>query len=991
MKRFDALDRNTPINRSHLLEASAGTGKTFSIENIVARLIVDPVRPLRIEEILVVTFTRAATQDLKQRIWAAIHSLLQQINHLEEQEMVPDYLLEIIENGVESLLRAKRLWEQALFCFDQAQIFTLHSFCYKMLREFLFEGGLNRDALMVENTLSKKMISKIIQDYFLMEDSEKNRKLNEALNSIHDADKLLDKVVAAILRNVPVEPRSSDDALGMFVRDCQEYFSKIEQKEEASSFNSILIEMNRAVQNPEFAQRVRERYRAAIIDEFQDTDPVQWAIFQTLFLEDSDHSPTLYLVGDPKQSIYSFRQADIYTYLEAARTLGQDQMASLDTNYRSSPALVEALNHLFATPGLIRLPRLDHALDVPKVKSGKTKQEISFKDSLGSVHFFAAELSSYAKDRIDDAYFIPYIVNEIQRLMAHEGVNPKQCAILVKDRVQALRVTRGLKKAGIPFHNQRSSKLVDTIAFAEIRSLLDALIYPRQIAKVKLVLGGQIMGWTAAKIKALEELPLLEKILIQFYRWRATLLNEGVALAFNQILHTVLPGDERSLVEKMLEREEGLRLYQELMQIVEFLACEQSKHNILADGLVSFMNRVEDEEAEEESTLTVRQDPDADAVIITTIHSSKGLEYDIVFALGSAQRPTKLAGFILHHDGDKVVQTAFEKEDPQLQKVAEENSAESMRQLYVTLTRAKYRLYVPTPFISRKKSEFHTRSPIEQFLETVGGIDTVVKLQEYVRAASVDQSITCSVVSENPTIHKTEMSTEVPLLLPPPQATIPGEVMNMYSYSALTKGTAKSHAPIEQSGLPSSGDVGNFLHNILEDVPFALSKDELQEFLKPRVEGSLYKEWSDEVYQLIYDALNTELPLKTGKAPLSKMNQDQSFRETEFLFPWDHALNLPDVTPLPGYLKGVIDLVFEHDGFYYILDWKSNVLPGYDQEHLHQAMVDNHYLLQAEVYREAWRRFISSTDPRPFEELFGGVFYLFLRGLKLGGGVYYVK
>ena len=990
MKRFDALDRNTPITRSHLLEASAGTGKTFSIENIVARLIVDPQQPMKIEEILVVTFTNAATQDLKQRIRAAIESLVQQINHLEEHEMVPDFLLEIIEQGLEQLLRAKRLWEQALFCFDQAQIFTLHSFCYKMLREFLFEGGLSRDALTVESKLSKKMISKIIQDYFLLDEPEKNRRLNEALNFEENPEKLLEKVIDAIVKGVPVVSRSEQDALGIFVRDCQEYFSEIERKEEASSFNSILIEMNRAVENPEFAKRVRARFRAAIIDEFQDTDPVQWAIFKTLFLDDEASKPTLYLVGDPKQSIYAFRQADIYTYLEAARTLGESHIASLDTNYRSSPELVEALNYLFNTPGLIRLPRMNQALDIPKVKAGKRDLPPALNDDLGALHFFAAELASYSKERIDDSYFIPYIVSEIQRLIT-TGINPNQCAILVKDHTQASRVVRGLKKAGIPYQNQRSTKLVNSIAYADIRSLLEALISPRQIAKVKLVLGGQIMGWTADRIQELGELDLLEKVLIQFHRWRATLWNVGVAIALEQVMQTTLPGDKTSIAEKLLLRSEGIRHYQEFMQTVEYLAQEQSRYNILPDGLIALMNRLEVEESGEDGALLVRQDPDADAVVITTIHSSKGLEYDIVFALGSAQRLSKSKGFITYHDGTKAVQSLIEQEDAIYEKVASENSAESMRQLYVTLTRAKYRLYVPVPFVGRKLTDITLQAPIEQLIFNIAGIQTVDKLEDYVKQASGTQSITFSKVLEGQHIIQNNSMSEAPLLVLPPIPVVPGETMNMYSYSALTKGTSKSHHAITNTGLPSSGDVGNFLHNLLEDIPFSLTRSELEEYLKPRVEGSLYREWDQEIYQMIYDALNTRLPLKNGQIPLSKISEQSSFRETEFLFPWDNSLVLPEVTPLPGYLKGVIDLVFEHEGFYYILDWKSNVLPGYDQDSLHQAMVDNHYLLQAEVYREAWRRFVGSTDPRPFDKVFGGVFYLFLRGLKTSEGVYCVR
>jgi exodeoxyribonuclease V beta subunit len=520
-RTFDVADRHLQLDQNYLLEASAGTGKTFSIENIVVRFLID-TEPLSLEQILVVTFTRAATRDLKMRIR---NHIIKSIDCLEsDKEDAPDYLKQLIEEGAEKKTRAKKLLRQALLNFDQAQIFTIHSFCHKILSEFALEGDFSLGAPSIEQGIPSSKQLQIIQDFLRTELTEaRYRKLQiKILLNFYgqNIDNLLRDVLDDIFKGEICKPSSfselfnsfkkemaalkslikcdatkiladyealsracnmrgkqrDDSALGRFALycellewsesdfnylieegseffsnkwpneellkkgqtlpnlhcpkfadgfrkkilpiialaanpravfaqlayDCQQHMLTYVEENELYNFDDILKAMQKGVKQAPFVQQVRGRYKAAIIDEFQDTDPIQWDIFKTLFLEGEVNKHRLYLVGDPKQSIYAFRRADIYTYLSASHVIGDRGKASLSTNYRSQPALVQALNALFdakQVPGFISLPRLQSQLVYqPVLAGGKTANRV-FDDDRGSLHFFTVDADP--KDKLE--------------------------------------------------------------------------------------------------------------------------------------------------------------------------------------------------------------------------------------------------------------------------------------------------------------------------------------------------------------------------------------------------------------------------------------------------------------------------------------------------------------------------------------------------------------------------------------------------------------
>lgn len=1108
---FDVLNRHLNVHQHLLLEASAGTGKTFSIENIVVRLLIEtpphqPV-PRTLERLLIMTFTRAAARDLKMRIRANIQNAL---THLQYPSQPPDYLLKVIEMGEGAIDKAKTCLENALFNFDQAQIYTIHSFCNRMLRNFVFEGDLSLDLSGGEHPLPKELFKRGIRDFFHTGlTSEQYGKIqmvllakayghnqedleNELLKVLQRRgaiaasasfselylqfcekftlfkqfipDKILEDFYTLIpflnkvegrfaeecvplvkqlidilslaipsqdhfeqiIANAPLllslfDPESRNKRkkgpekplhypdlardLKIFLApaleagnthlitvrlaaDCQKHLQTVLKEEECFGPDDLLTAMQRAVHQAEFTEHVRALYDTVIIDEFQDTDPIQWDIIQTLFLR--EFKGHLMLVGDPKQSIYAFRQADIYTYLAAAEALGPQAKATLDTNYRSQTPLLQALNTLFSkASSFMSLPRTSAFLPYRPVCAG-SKTIKTFNDPWGCVHFMRVHYpKKFSRDDLE-SQILPFIAGEIQRLISKDFISPREIAVLVNDRYQAQNTLQILKQWNIPAQLQRQVLLADSPAVDLLKELLQATLSPRDESALKTALGGPLIGWTHLELERLKEEIELQTVLLQFYELRRLLIEQNFGTFFYAFLHTVF-GREISTEEALLKRDGGLELYQDLLHLAEIAMTYQSTSRATPEELLQWISSFKQTRVDEETSIKKRRDVDQEAVQILTIHSSKGLEFDCVFALG-LMNPLRLPDLLIPNEKGDAWHAVRESDDPLYQRFSKEHEAESMRQLYVAMTRARLRLYIPLALGPQK-----TTSPIDCFLEKLPPLDSFLST-----------SITVSDLSPlQPPIKSASFPT--PPLIPPLAFQIPCERSYMFSYSSLAKGHARELKEMQQEPphdfqaelrnvhtLPSGSDVGNLLHGFLEIAPF--DKPLESAIIAEQLQHTPFHSWSSVLQKMLETAFNTPLPLKTGWISLKNVSPQKAYREMNFMFPWDEELILPETEKLPGFLKGVIDLIFEHDGFYYLADWKSNWLGPdttfYTPSHLQNAMFENGYYLQAEVYREALRRYLALFDDRPFEELYGGMFYLFLRGLdpeKPGLGIYHGK
>lgn len=1101
MQSFNVLERKQDVHHSYLLEASAGTGKTFSIENIVVRLLVEGENPLTIEKILVVTFTKAATRDLKVRIRQAIESGLAFLENPSDQ--APDYLKAILEQGAEKIKKAQKHLDDALFCFDQAQIFTIHGFCFRMLRQHTFEGDFSFDSLLSEDSIKEEELLRIIRDYFrsklhaevcnhvqmeivlnrlsnTIENeflktvkegyeifpgptyAESFAKFQQAIQSVkkngYDSDKIIadyekqlpfynklkkeypfciqefahlltsndctPKQFNQLIRNefyylrklspenankrkkavpqgdlyyptlVPellkwlnpiVQQASSfENIYSRLAYECQSMVKQHLQDNEKLLFGDFLDSMSEALKQPDFCTFVQNKYQAAIIDEFQDTDPVQWDIFKRLFLADGKY---LYLVGDPKQSIYAFRRADIYTYRDAALSIPEVYHGCLDTNYRSQPSLILALNQLFsAAKDFIELPRAKTILDFHPVNPSPKAVDYDFHDDRGSLHFMISE-----NKKIE---IFPFVVSEIQQLNSH-GVSLKKIAVLVKDRYQAASFANLCNQYSLPVALQKRSQLSQSHLVANLQEILKAVLHPKNLSNVKIALGSGLIGWDYRQVRELSNLSVLEKIMGQFYTLRRKLIDEGFCGFYSSFLDCCWHEHHFGTREMLLKQEGGSEILDELDQLASLLIDHQGQTHCMPEGLLKFLTQLRESENQDEDSVKIESDTQRDAVQVLTMHSSKGLEYDVVFALGLSANSSQPRLLIPVPQGTKQVLKAVEDDSEEYKAYCREVDAEKMRQLYVAMTRAKYRLYVPVIMHDKAKP-----SIIDLFINKLPIERNASSLIEFIKSHQPSMNYTL-LDGEIPVPRKMICSEEPPNLVSPSVIPIPGQHRFMQSYTSISKRFVVAATPTEEivikppreynvvekspHTLPAGAETGIILHKIFEHIPLDCCRHikqpkDLAVIVRPFIKGTVYEEWLGVFCEIVYNSLTASC----GSFSLSEIDPEKCYREIEFIYPFEN-----------NFMKGVIDLVFEHNHLYYIVDWKSNWLGAqntdYSAENMNKAMLEHDYFLQGDLYIQAWKRYLNVCQESVFEECFGGVYYFFVRGISSGSGILKVK
>lgn len=1131
LKPFAVLHRDQKIHHHCLLEASAGTGKTFSIENIVVRLLIEEKEEEMIptiDQILVVTFTKAATRELKMRIRENIEKTLYFFSSSDFSK-APDYIQVILEQGFDAIHRAKRRLESALFLFDQAQIFTIHAFCFRMLKEhfLLTDFGLQQKEsdqefhekmkriildffrtslceetyspaqieLLIEKKSGIKELQKELLHYLsqgipiqsketyvdllmqfqkametikttngliaekVLEDFE-NQRLNYKNFGKESKEAILEKVkrfskffekdqwsqedfsiliaddlvwvkaLDPLLKKkgkdsvihysrltkdfreklYPIVEKARNPAfiLANMLQDLQKMYASATENSEICSFDDLLHRMLKALQNEEFCQSVRDKYKAAIIDEFQDTDPFQWQIFSHLFLNKNSHWGHLYLVGDPKQSIYAFRQADIYTYLAAAEAIGSHRY-SLDTNYRSQPNLVSAFNALFSperNQGFIHLPRMGKDLSYLCNKSAIPAKNIEFSDDLGSIHFCFIPLGEIRKklplNELESRFFFPFILEEITRLHTNDRIEFSRFAFLVRDRYQAHRLELFLKKQKIPVSNTCVKSFGDSEAVTSLLHLLNGVLLGEKEEAWKQALISKILLFNAEEILLLKESSVQQvNILAKFARLRALLFKDGYAVFFQELLRTSFKNGN-SVLENILSLSDGLSFYTELINVSLHLIEFQQEKSQLPDALLSFLQDLNSAHQEKGRGFNTNEEG---GVIIQTIHASKGLEYDVVIPLGLMNSTSAEPELIPTVYEGKTILKLAEEDPPSLMEFFQEQDAEKMRQFYVALTRAKYRIYLPVPIVQyNNPPPYGSASPIELFLAKFGRekcsyealYQKIQKteenlLREFIEHFGKETSLSYTYLKEGIAVQTFNSADNQVLIEIPPPFICPPSPTKIISFSSLaqeeeqdvidTLSFPSDFSAFEKTvhSLPAGKDTGIALHLIFEHITFenvrnATCASDLIQEIQEILGKSLFVEWIPLLAEMVFNTLKTPL---ISSFSLCDLLPGQYFKEVEFLHPENTGKN---------FMKGVIDLVFVYNEKYYIVDWKTNWLgksdEDYSEERMQNAMKAHHYFLQAEIYRGALEKYIKKFTPTPFQEIFGGIFYLFLRGMQ---------
>lgn len=715
MTEVGPYDPDAPIADGRtVIEASAGTGKTFTIAAVVTRLVAEEGLPL--ERILVVTFTRAATAELKDRIRRRMVSTLSALRG-SHAGSVDDHVRVLLDDGRDRQSEYADRLEEALTHFDRAQIFTIHGFALRLLEKLGFRSRLSGDMepCEIDELLLRRAASDLVVARFAVPRPDD---VIEQFAQEHLAQ--IGKVVVTIpdARTTPA-PASVEGQPRVRAEMAREMKSVLSQRlwaEGMVTFDDTLVEARDALQEDRVGAGARDllrrRYSIALVDEAQDTDPIQWQILRAVFDESR-----LVVIGDPKQSIYAFRGADIESYLSAVEAPAGHR--TLATNWRSDGPLIGALDALLAgaTFG-------DDRIGYRRVRAAARNRTGRIR-GVGE----ALEIRRFSEDfPLPRQQYRPFfyvgearkavasdVATEVVRLLENEvylegndgedrRVAPGDIAVLCRTGRQVGMIRDALADASVPSVVARTGSVFATPAAEYWRRFLLAIERPSRADYLRMAATTPLVGMNLPEVAALEGDTILD-LQHRFLRWQGLLADRGVPAMFADIDRTT------GLTARILSRFEGERELTDLNHIAEEMHAAWRRGRI--GSLVVWIEAAMDEAArnaeanvEDAESRQRRLDTDAAAVQVLTIHAAKGLEYPVVMAPYLWDIPRIKPRIPVFHDPEpapegeprrRVIDVGgpaspgFEFHQ---EAAMDEEDAEEGRLLYVALTRAKHRLVV---------------------------------------------------------------------------------------------------------------------------------------------------------------------------------------------------------------------------------------------------------------------------------------------------------
>lgn len=708
---FKLLD--DPLRGQTLIEASAGTGKTYSLEHIVLRLVVE--RGIAIGRVLVVTFTKAATAELKSRIRGKLLAVRKLVtegvaptdkNLLEQferwRELDPDLVRERLERAVRE--------------FDDAVILTIHSFCQKTLSDFVFTSG---GSYGIDSGNENELLGRTAEEFLRLEARRANEKgATEAFRILQTLklDKVLSKLAAepesarkhAIFSEAGFPAKldaenaaAYEEMLGRFLAWAPARYEALKREASYQTFDDMLVRTEAGLKaDPAFAAVVRDHYDVVLIDEFQDTDPLQYGIFSTLF-GDPAFGKTVFFVGDPKQAIYSFRNADFETYRRASEEIGRHR--KLAKNFRTTPALMHFFNLFFERPGTF----LGSGIHYDAVAANDDRPPLIRADENGVFRpepALVVRLGDFEKPLKDKLFEweADDIADEIAAMLSERGrrfvkgrpLRPGDIAILVRARADGMPLYEALLSRGVKVRFPSDENVFGTDEAKEVCTVLEAMAMPSErsfleAARATRIVGDGLSTYTDEK-KRTERLVFLRGVM-EAAAERAR--RSGLTAAFGELFRVC--GVER----RLLPEAGGERALANYRQLIELLFGMQQSAKTLS-GLVRRLEKLiaQGKEPTVPDGYEVRPDSNDDRVVIQTIHSSKGLEYPIVYLPGCWWgRPSKDVAVPMIHERDeagerRLVLFPGEVKPKDLPEVQRAETEEAVRLLYVAFTRASARL-----------------------------------------------------------------------------------------------------------------------------------------------------------------------------------------------------------------------------------------------------------------------------------------------------------
>ena len=1203
----DAVD----LDAGGLVEASAGTGKTYTIAHLFLRLLVE--RDRGIDEVLVVTFTEAATAELRARLRARLRDARSAFARVLAapavgEAVADDPLVAALVARTADPGRALRRLDEALADVDRAAVHTIHGFCHRLLAEAAFATGapvgfelttdqgsihdeLCTDFLAVELDRSepwraallhaakltpasvRKLADRALADPELelfpgppteaacvpdfagyrgalarargvfsegeirdllgrpamhkavratraaicsaaaellggpVPDLPRRQMLLplEKLTAEHLAEKTkkgaappthpffdacsqLVERAAALERSYAATLHAVRHALVAFAR--AELPRRLDQRR-VLTFDQLLVRARAALRVDRagaLRDNVLRRHPVALVDEFQDTDPVQYEIFRSVWARTAAAGTargTLFLVGDPKQAIYSFRGADVFAYLTARRDA--PRRYHLDVNHRSDAGLVRAVSLLF---GRVARPFLVEGITLGTVRAKNPDAPGGLVAREGSAPPAPLELLLLGPEHLAatgaqmEVLLAQVAASEVSRLLGAGlaiGARPLSAgdiAVLVRTNEQVRAVARALAACDVPAVALGDESVFETREALGLERAMRAALDPRRLASA---LADPLFGLSAREIVALEQ---GDGEWNRFAAWAAAWTARGFARFARALVQELEP--------RLLGRVGGERSFTNLVHLCELAQQAEASEHLGPTALVEWLARqIASARQGRSEAAQVRLDRDEAAVTVTTVHKSKGLEYPVVLLpyVNDAIRRTKPGPVSFHeHDGDPRPKLALDMpsqaDDPISQslgwspsavrsRLRHEQHAEGMRLLYVALTRAKHHVVVVCGAFPDL-----VRMPIGQLLLGQSPPPSDAPGDRHARPPPLDEALASLLADGAGDLAVRPFGERAP---PPPRAAQPVPVLTVRarparldpgprtaSFTALAwtahdappvaddPGDGVDHDDVEPtpplveptlppsatgaaplagrlvlSDFPRGPHAGNFFHALLERLDFTAPGS-----VEPLARQLLLDHgFADEslvapVVQGVHDLLGTELrpglrlsdlpatarrnevefflpvaPSATAAssvrdpqgslfeearaaltpAALATVFRDHPSDELERSYP--ALLAKLGFAPLRGFLKGYVDLVFEHEGSVYLVDYKTNHLgdtpADYAPARLRAAMSDGHYYLQYHLYALGLLRQLERGATRDEAAgVFGGAIYLFLRGIR---------
>jgi exodeoxyribonuclease V beta subunit len=697
-----------------VLEASAGTGKTFTIAALTARYVASGIA---LEKLLLVTFTRMATGELRdrvrQRLVTAEDGLARALAGIAPP--INDDVLRVLAEGSPSdLERRRRLLAKALADFDAATIATTHGFCQHVLSGLGVVGDVERDVTFVEDLSELRM--EVVDDLYI----RKFVRHGGAPFSLTEAQEIGRTAVDNPF--APIEPSQGDpnQVWAMRQRLALAVRKEVEIRKRAAAvmtYDDLFTRLRNTLSDEERGEaaraRLHDRYHVALVDEFQDTDPVQWDIMRMAF---GTGESTLVLIGDPKQAIYSFRGADVYAYLAAARQAGTQ--ATLGINWRSDQALIDAYDALFHGVKLghegiaYREVRAADANQRPRLidaPNGAALRLRVVQRADGLVELTKTGLVATASAREHIAHDL---AADLVRLLASgafidmrkpdgstdrtEPIRPGHLAVLVRTHRQAALIRDALDRVAVPAVINGAGSVFGTRIAREWLRLLEALERPTSPARARSAALTVFLGWTAQQVASSDE-RAWEDLRVRLHRWAAVLRRRGVASLLQTITLTEgLPG-------RILAHTNGERELTDLRHVGQLLHAEATSNQLGATALTAWLRQriMEADRDTDNEDRSRRLESDAEAVQVLTIHRSKGLEYPVVYypyLWEPSHIPEQPLPIFHNPDAGDERTINVGKGGPgyprQLQQYMAEERGEDLRLAYVALTRAKHQAVV---------------------------------------------------------------------------------------------------------------------------------------------------------------------------------------------------------------------------------------------------------------------------------------------------------